>query len=374
MSKVLLKGDEHYKEFDSKRKEYSKWQYEMSKYCIDFQLEYIKNNNIDKVYCLGDMIDNYGTSDITLSLVDRFWGGVTSINDKIEKVIINGNHELSKTAQNRIYYWDVMKDYYKEKYNLNVYDFEEVKDINGEVDLFCGHKNIHKLQNLKKRYRYIFSHLRSSDGNAYYSDEINMVIPKACASKVYLSDIHSNLEYDNVVYTGASTFTHFPKFNEEESELNSIPSFIVLDTEKGTHERVYIFDKNSKYQKKLKHIKLEDLDNLEEVIDEIRQDNLENKSFYKIRVYGKKFMLDKVKRFLREQKDTDSFCITEYINLSMLDSNPQQINYNKLVKMCLNSEGLSKDMLEYILKTNEDKSLEEKIVSVYSTIESLVER
>ena len=373
MSKVLLNGDQHYKEFDSKRPNYSSWQYEMSKYCIDFQLEYIKNNNIDKVYCLGDMLDNYGTSDITLSLVDRFWGGVTSINDKIEKVIINGNHELSKTAQNRIYYWTVMKDYYKEKYNLNVYDFEEVKDTNGETDLFCGHNNIHKLQNLRKKYRYIFSHLRTSDGNAFYSDEINMTVPKACAKKVYLSDIHSNLEYDNVVYTGASTFTHFPSYDEED-DLSSIPSFIVIDTKKGTHERVYIFNKDSKYQKKLRHIKLEDLENLEEVIDEIRQDNLNNKAFYKLRIYGKKFMLDKIKRFLREQKDKDNFCITEYINLSMFESTGQKVNYNKLVKMCLNSQSLSKDMLEYILKTNEDKSLEENIVSVYSTIESLVEK
>jgi len=374
MSKVLLNGDQHYKEFDSKRPNYSSWQYEMSKYCIDFQLEYIKNNNIDKVYCLGDMLDNYGTSDITLSLVDRFWGGVTSINDKIEKVIINGNHELSKTAQNRIYYWTVMKDYYKEKYNLNVYDFEEVKDTNGETDLFCGHNNIHKLQNLRKKYRYIFSHLRTSDGNAFYSDEINMTVPKACAKKVYLSDIHSNLEYDNVVYTGASTFTHFPSYDAEEADLSSIPSFIVIDTEKGTHERVYMFNKDSKYQKKLRHIKLEDLENLEEVIDEIRQDNLNNKAFYKLRIYGKKFMLDKIKRFLREQKDKDNFCITEYINLSMFESTGQKVNYNKLVKMCLNSQSLSKDMLEYILKTNEDKSLEENIVSVYSTIESLVEK
>jgi len=373
MSRTLLFSDFHAKPFDEKKPKYSQWEFEMKKYCLDIILKHIKEKDINKVVDLGDFIDRDSPKSWELELLDYFWSNVP---DNVEKITVYGNHTLNKQSTKRLYYEEVMKDYYLKRWNVKVYDYEviEVKGEKGKQDIYCSHKYINKLQHLKKKYRYIFSHIRTSDGDAFYSNEINMTVPKACASRIYTGDVHKQLEYDNVVYCSQSSWVEFPKFNEEESKVSSVPSFLILDEDSGEYERVVMFNKDSKYQKKLRHIKLEDLDNLEAVIDEIRQDNLENKAFYKIRVYGKQFMLNKVKRFLREQKDTDSFCITEYINLSMLDSSPQQINYNKLVKMCLNSEGLSKDMLEYIIKTNEDKSLEEKIVSVYSTIEALVEK
>ena len=373
MSKTLLFSDFHAKPFDEKKPKYSQWEFEMKKYCLDIILKHIKEKDITKVIDLGDFIDRDSPKSWELELLDYFW---SNIPNNIEKITVYGNHTLNKQSTKRLYYEEVMKDYYLKRWNVKVYDYEiiEVKEEKGKQDIYCSHKHINKLQHLKKKYRYIFSHIRTSDGDAFYSNEINMTVPKVCASRLFQGDIHKQLEYDNVVYCGQSSWVEFPKFNEEEAKVSSTPSFLILDEDSGEYERVIMFDKDSKYQKKLRHIKLEDLDNLEEVIDEMRQDNIENKSFYKIRVYGKQFMLNKVKRFLREQKDTDSFCITEYINLSMNESTGQKVNYNKLVKMCLNSEGLSKDMLEYIIKTNEDKSLEEKIVSVYSTIEALVEK
>jgi len=367
--KTLLFSDFHAKPFDEKRPHYSKWEFEMKKYCLDIILKTIKEESITRVIDLGDFIDRDSPKSWELDLLDYFWSNVPN---EVSKEIIWGNHSLNKQSTKRLYYEEVMKDYYLNKWNVKVHDYVIIGESPNQ-DIFCSHKYINKLQNLNKKYRYIFSHLRSSNGNAFFSDEINLTIPKNVASKIYLGDVHNHSEFDNIVYCGQSSWVEFPQFNEEESKVSSIPSFILLDEDSGEHERVFMFNQDSPYQKKLKHIKLEDLDNIPLIIEEMRQDYLSNKAFYKVRVYGKKFMIDKVKRTFREQKDIDKFCITEYINLSMNESNHQQINYNKLVKQCLDKNSVSKDLLNYICKTNDDKGLEDLVTSTFATLESMVE-
>lgn len=365
-------GDLHLFGFNEKKPQLSKWTFDMQKYCISLVHNLFEEYNITKVVSLGDDLDSVENVNQELTLMDYFWSNIPK---EVQRIKIDGNHELLKSSQKRLYYGELMRDFYKEKWNIDVLDFNEVKSpCNKFTDLYCSHKYIHKLQHLNKKYRYIFSHIRTSDGNAYYSDEINMTIPKACAKKIFLSDIHQHLEYDNIAYTGAMTWIHFPKLEEQENKLSSTPSVLLLNEETGEYKRIVLFNKESPYQKKLKHIKLEDLDNIDNIIEEMRQDNKDNKAFYKVRIYGKKFMIDKIKRAFKEHKDIDNFCIREFINLSMNDTDYQKINYNKLVKQCLDKKSVSKNLLEYIVKTNEDKRLEDKLVSTYTTLESQVEQ
>jgi hypothetical protein len=94
-----------------------------------------------------------------------------------------------------------MREFYKNKYNINVIDYKEIGQ-----DLYCGHGHISKLETLTKKYRYVFSHIRSTDGsNKFITDEINMASLKVNAKKVFLGDIHMNLEFDNIIYVGQST-------------------------------------------------------------------------------------------------------------------------------------------------------------------------
>lgn len=368
--KTLLFSDFHAKPFDESNPEFSKWEFEMKKYCLDKILEYIKENNITRVIDLGDFFDKDFPKDYELELFDYFWSNVPK---EVSKELVIGNHSLRKQSLKRLYTESLMGKYYKEKYNLKVYEYEEVK-VGKHLDLFCSHKYINKLQNLNKKYRYIFTHLRASDGNDFFTDEINMTVPKACASKLYGGDIHKQLEFDNVVYCGQSSWVHFPKTEQEESKVKSVPSFLVLDEETGEHKRIELFNENSPYQKKLKHItsdEMFDIEQLEKTIEEMRQDSIDNKAFYKVRIYAKKFLLDKIKRILRE-KDTKGFIKPEYINLSMNDYKVEQIQFNRIIKECLDNDSVSKSLLEYIKKTNDDPNLEDLIVSTYATLEGFV--
>lgn len=367
---TLLKGCTHLFGYKDKDKEFSKWTYDMQRYSLSQILELFKEYNITRVVDLGDELDSAENLNWELNLLDYFW---SNIPNEVEKVKVSGNHELVKSSIDRTYITDTLADFYKEKWGVKVYQYEEVK-VGNETDLYCSHKYINKLQNLKKKYRYIYSHIRLSDGNAYYSDEINITVPKACAKKILLSDIHQHLEFDNIVYSGASSWVHFPKSEQEEKKIKSTPSVVLLNEETGEHKRIELFNENSPYQKKLRILKWDEMfddEQLENIIEEMRQDSKDNKSFYKVRVYAKKFLLDKIKRVLRE-KDTKGFIKAEYINISMNDYKVEQIQFSKIVKQCLDNDSVSKSLLEYIKKTNDDPNLEDLIVSTYATLEGFV--
>ena len=130
----------------------------------------------------------------------------------IEIFCINGNHTLLPNQQNKTYYKGLLKDFFKKEYNINVLEYEEVKTpYHKNPFLYCSHGSINRLETLTKNYSVVFSHFRSSNpkDKAIYSDEIDTTILKAKADLVVLGDIHTRLNYDNVVYCGTPICTAF---------------------------------------------------------------------------------------------------------------------------------------------------------------------
>ena len=200
--KTLLMADTHLKPYNENNHNLSLWEKDSQKFALDKIISIIKEQNVTKIIHLGDILETAFPKDFELELVDYFFSNIPK---GVEFIMLSGNHELDRNSTKRTYYWEFMKEFYKEKYDINVLDYDEIGQ-----DLYCSHKHISKLETLTKKYRYVFSHIRSSDGsNKFITDEINMISLKVNAKKVFLGDIHSNLEYDNIVYVGQSTWTNF---------------------------------------------------------------------------------------------------------------------------------------------------------------------
>jgi predicted phosphodiesterase len=242
--KTLLMADTHLQPYRESNESLSLWEKEAQQYALDKIINIIKKRGITKIVHLGDFLENSFPKDFELKIVDYFFSNIPK---GVEFTIISGNHELNRDSTKRIYYWEFMKEFYKEKYGIIVYDYDEIGQ-----DLYCGHGHISKLETLTKKYRYIFSHIRSSDGtNKFITDEIVMASLKVNAEKVFIGDIHQNLEYDNIKYVGQSTWTNFLNIKYEEDFDKYVTSVIILDEDSGEYERVALFEKNSPYQKKL---------------------------------------------------------------------------------------------------------------------------
>ena len=363
MSKVLIMSDTHIQPYRENNHNLSLWEKNAQQYALDKIINIIKENNITKIVHLGDLLENSFPRDFELELIDYFF---SSIPKGIEFIIISGNHELDRDSTKRIYYWDFMQDYYKKKYNINVFDYKEINQ-----DLYCNHGHISKLETLTKRYRYVFSHIRSTDNtNKFIIDEINMASLKVNAKKVFLGDIHLNLEYDNIIYIGQSTWTSFLNIKYEEDFDKYVPSVLILDEDSGKYERLALFERNSPYQKKYKEIVFEEFDSLSEIADMIEKDYNENKNFYKVRIMAKKFMIEKVREIFKHLKHC---VILDIVNLTFKDTYVQNMNVGAVVKENLDKGSVSANCLEYCKKALNEPRLEDLLCSTYATLEGNIE-
>lgn len=363
MAKVLLFGDLHLKPFKDNNPHLSRWEYQSQKYSIDRILEVIKTEKPSKVYCLGDIIDTAFPQDYELELLDYFLG---SIPKGVQLTLINGNHELNRDTSSRSYYFNFMKEYYESKYNIKVLDYEEQGD-----DLFVGHKHISKLENIEKDYRYIFSHIRSSDSNGFFTDEINMSQLKASCNKVFLGDIHKNLEYDNVFYTGESSWVNFPSEATTESFNQVVPSVLILDEKSGKHERIALFEEDSPYQKKYIELRESEFDQIEQIVEQIKNDCEGNNHFYKVRLYGTKFMIDKVKVMFSGMK---SCCVLDIVNTALKGEIVRDKAVDDIMSGHLDRGSVSKNCLDFCKKNLGESRLEPLLCSIYATLEGNLEK
>ena len=356
-------ADTHLKPYNENNHSLSLWERDAQRYALDKIINTIKERGITKIIHLGDLLENYCPRDFELEIVDYFFSNIPK---GVEFTIISGNHELNRDSTKRTYYWDFMKEFYKEKYGIVVYDYNEIGQ-----DLYCSHKHISKLEALTKKYRYVFSHIRSSDGiNKYFTDEINMASLKVNAKKVFLGDIHQNLEYDNIIYVGQSTWSSFLNIKYEEDFDKYVPSVLILEEDSGNYERVALFERNSPYQKKYKEIVFEEFDSLSEIADMIKKDYDENKNFYKVRIMAKKFMIEKVREIFKNLKHC---VILDIVNLTFKDTYVQNMNVGAVVKENLDKGSVSANCLEYCKKALNEPRLEDLLCSTYATLEGNVE-
>ena len=166
--KTLLLADTHLKYYNQNNHNLSLWEKDAQRFALDKIINLIKENNITKILHLGDLLESYFPKDFELELVDYFFSNIPK---GVEFTVISGNHELNRDSTKRIYYWDFMREYYMEKYGIIVYDYNEIGQ-----DLYCSHKHISKLETLTKKYRYIFSHIRSSDNSNFIKVLIFIII------------------------------------------------------------------------------------------------------------------------------------------------------------------------------------------------------
>lgn len=363
MSKTLLLSDTHLQPYRESNHHLSLWEKNAQQYALDKVISIVKENNITKIIHLGDILESAFPKDFELELVDYFFSNIPK---EVEIYLIDGNHELNRDSSKRTYYFNFMREFYKNKYNINVLDYKEI----GE-DLYCGHGHISKLETLTKRYRYVFSHIRSTDNsNKFITDEINMASLKVNAKKVFLGDIHNNLEYNNIIYTGQSTWTNFLNIKYEEEFDKVVPSVLILDEDSGEYKRVALFERNSPYQKKYKEIVFEEFDSLSEIADMIEKDYNENKNFYKVRIMAKKFMIEKVRETFKNLKHC---VILDIVNLTFKDTYAQNMQVGAVVKENLDKGSVSANCLEYCKKALNEPRLEDLLCSTYATLEGNVE-
>ena len=363
MSKVLLMADTHLQPYRENNNSLSLWEKTAQQYALDKVISIIKEQGITKIVHLGDLLENSFPKDFELELVDYFF---SKIPKEVEFYQIDGNHELQRDSIKRTYYFNFMREFYKNKYNINVIDYKEIGQ-----DLYCGHSHINKLENLAKRYRYVFSHIRSTDSsNKFITDEINMASLKVNAQKVFLGDIHYNLEYDNIIYIGQSTWTNFLNIKYEEDFNKYVPSVLILDEDSGKYERVALFERNSPYQKKYKEIVFEEFDSLSEIAEDIEKDYNENKNFYKVRIMAKKFMIEKVREIFKHLKHC---VILDIVNLTFKDTYAQTMQVGAVVKENLDKGSVSANCLEYCKKALNEPRLENLLCSTYATLEGNIE-
>lgn len=364
MSKILLISDTHLQPYKENNHNLSLWEKSSQQYALDKIISIIKKNNITKIVHLGDLLETAFPKDFELELVDYFFNNIPK---EVEIYLIDGNHELQRDSIKRTYYFHFMQEFYKKKYGINILDYQEIGR-----DLYCSHKHISKLETLTKKYRYVFSHIRSSDGsNKYIIDEINMASLKVNAKKVFLGDIHINLEYDNIIYIGQSTWTNFLNIKYEEDFDKYVPSVLILEEDSGKYERVALFERNSPYQKKYKEIVFEEFDSLSEIADMIEKDYNENKNFYKVRIMAKKFMIEKVRETFKHLKHC---VILDIVNLTFKDTYVQNMQVGAVVKENLDKGSVSANCLEYCKKALNEPRLEDLLCSTYATLEGTLEK
>lgn len=356
----LFQGDHHFKGIDNKNINLSLWEYEAQKYSIDNVHDLIKEYKPKHYFSLGDVFNEVPPRNTEQELFDKLFGNIPK---RVKIHMIQGNHSAVSNSTTREYYKDNLKEWYKEKYNINLYGYEET-----DLGLMCSHKYINKLEHLDKEYPLVFSHFRSSEGNAYYSNEISLVSLRQNAQAVICGDIHKRLAFDNIIYTGSSWQSHFPQLQEGDLPEKEKPSVLILDLD--TLEYSWLDTIGENYQKKSKQYFL--IEDFLADVKNLEQEHLNKNTFFKIHLSDTKMNLQK---FKQQEKDF-KFCIfkTEAIDLiketNILGGGSVKELFSKEEDKTLVQESVSKNLLEYIHKTNKEKKYEDLLNSTYATLES----
>lgn len=308
----------------------------------------IIEHNITKLILLGDTFDTHVKGE-ALVLFDKFIRGLPN-RDSLEIIILNGNHEVVEGVNMKLYYLNMMKDFYKINYNIEVLSFEERDKI-----LYCGHDNIHKLERLNKNFNIVFSHFRSGITSVAV-DEIDIAILEQRAKLVVLGDVHHCLNYSNIVYTNSPIDTSFGSSNELQDHT---PSVLLLNEQ--TLEWKWATTLTNKFRK-YKRVYPSVKKFLEEV-DSLREDAVENNNFYKIIVQDKKINLRKI-----DAKDYKEFAILE---LMKTDLDFTSENKEVVIKIAesLSSNDISDNLLEFIIKNCDHPEYIDAVKSAYANYE-----
>ena len=339
---TLCLGDFHIKDFQHKNQYLDKFEYEVSLESFKVIYKIIEDNNISKLLILGDFTDVAPQAE-AIELAHTFLKGLPQ---RLEIILIDGNHELITGKAKKQYYWYGIKQKMLDNYNVKVYDYVEVGNT-----LFVNHGNIHKLEKLTKNYNIVFSHFRSGI-SAIASDEIDVSLLNHKAQLVVASDIHTRLSFDNIVYTGSVFDTHFSSSNELPDHQ---PSVLLLneDTLEWGWEHT-LATTHRKYKRVYPSVKkfLEDVENLE-------QDATSNNNFYKIVIQDKKANLKQI-----NINNYKHFAIFELNHIDlMFDKENKKID--KQIIDNLSAKNVSNNLLDFIVKNCDRKELVENVKKIY---------
>ena len=339
---TLCLGDFHLKDFLHRNPHLEKFEYEVSLESFKVIYKIIEDNNISKLLILGDFTDVAPQAE-AIELAHTFLKGLPQ---RLEIILIDGNHELITGKAKKQYYWYGIKQKMLDNYNVKVYDYVEVGTA-----LYCNHGNIHKLEKLTKNYNIVFSHFRSGI-SAIASDEIDVSLLNHKAQLVVASDIHMRLSFDNIVYTGSVFDTHFSSSNELPDHQ---PSVLILNEETLDWEWMNTLTTSyRKYKRIYPSVKkfLEDVENLE-------QDATSNNNFYKIVIQDKKANLKQI-----NVNNYKHFAIFELNHIDlMFDKENKKID--KQIIDNLSAKNVSNNLLDFIVKNCDRKELVENVKKIY---------
>ena len=339
---TLCLGDFHIKDFQHKNQYLDKFEYDVVIESFKVIYKIIEDNNISKLLILGDFTDVAPQAE-AIELAHTFLKGLPQ---RLEIILIDGNHELITGKAKKQYYWYGIKQKMLDNYNVKVYDYVEVGNT-----LFVNHGNIHKLEKLTKNYNIVFSHFRSGI-SAIASDEIDVSLLNHKAQLVVASDIHTRLSFDNIVYTGSVFDTHFSSSNELPDHQ---PSVLLLNEDTLEWEwKDTLITSYRKYKRVYPSVKkfLEDVDSLE-------QDALSNNNFYKIVIQDKKANLKQI-----NINNYKHFAIFELNHIDlMFDKENKKID--KQIIDNLSAKNVSNNLLDFIVKNCDRKELVENVKKIY---------
>lgn len=347
---MLCIGDFHLKDLKHKNKSFDSWQMNMFRASFQTIYKLIEQHKPTTLVLMGDVFDKVPTGE-SLVLFNEFMEGLP---EYIEGIIaFDGNHELITGVSQKLYYWNVTKDFFFNNYGIAVLDYEEINGIQ-----YCSHQHIHKLERLNKNVDIVFSHFRSGITNLV-SDEIDVTALNHRAKLVVLGDIHTRLNYDNIVYTGSPIDTEFSLKNDEE---NHQPSVLLLEAESRAWQ--WLDTLTTKYRKK-KRVFSSVKKFLEEA-DRLKEDFEINKNFYKVVIQDKKINLKRL-----DQAQYKDFIIFDLVRVDLEVEKENKEVLSKITES-LAKNNVSDNLLEFILKNNEHTEWVDSIRSVFANYEKAV--
>lgn len=361
--KSIKIADYHIKGFDHKKPILSNWEQELYIYCNDKILEQIKKHKPYKVDFLGDIFDTIPKDRENFIFQDLITK-IRNINLKDYKgsdILINcidGNHTLIPNINKKVYYKSSLKEWYKNQYDINVYQYKEIDNTKtNNKELYCSHGEINKLATLSKEYDIVYSHFRSSDpkDKAIYSDEIDTEMLKLNSKLVILGDIHKRLNYDNIVYTGTPINVSF-KANPEKCSI--------LLVDEKTLKWTWLDTIEDNYNKKV--LEFFEEDTKESIIEKLnlaKEDYQKTKSFYKIKITHTKSFIKSIP--FREYAEF-SFVEPNYVTTSTKDTDKEISSI--IQESNISNTGVELDFDNYVKENNKRRDLDNTLVKVLNTL------
>lgn len=321
------------------------WQYKAHIQSFKVITKIIQKHKISKLILLGDTFDVIPKHN-SLELFAIFMQMIKGYNLEID--MIAGNHTLM-TGQGRNYYEEVMKDYFKLNYNIEVLDYKQDNDI-----LYCSHKHIDKLEKVKP-IKLVYSHFRS---NIYPTvDEIDITALNKNVELCIAGDIHFRLNDKNIVYTGSPVDTHFDSNNTLEPHT---PSVLLLNEK--TLEWRWETTLSNQYRKYKKVYA--SADSFLADVENLRNDFKTNHNFYKVMIQDRKIELNKIKKSLYED-----FCIMNFEILD-LDFNYENKRIATDIVKNLSTNDTSKSLLSFCERNLTKPHLRELLLKFYHRYEA----